>query len=318
MVRSSEVTKCDTWELDHGNRFHFLLSPLHYLLSHKEVLSLSTLTLVVTATLYFRFDAALTCFTMRFFFVVFLWALIPFASSSLYEDGLWGFDDTSFSSESWSFDESPPLAESSSSSFSGLELPSFSESDPDNESTSSMFMAYNDGDLATDTTLVADNDLFNGEESSGWDEFHPEDDVISTAVSAPDEVSLDLEANCGGSFQYNGKRRTKRGERCKNQPTSTDKLPDSTGPSLPLPGGTSFFPGYGKYVMDKKTNVLRIPGYVPRVPGENDVCLIYTEGYLPYGVCGTELFNSVDAFWGIQTYTITKAQLGKLPTLGVA
>lgn len=182
-----------------------------------------------------------------------------------------------------------------------------------------MLMAYNDANLAMDTNLPADNNLFIGEESSDLDAFHPEDDVISMGESAPDGLGLDLEADCGASFQYNGKRRTKRGARCKNPPaTSTEKLPDSTGPSPPLPGGPSFFPGYGSYVMDKKTNILRIPGYIPRVPGENDVCLVYTEGYLPFGVCGTELFKSVDAFWGIETFTITKAQLGMLPTLGDA
>lgn len=176
-----------------------------------------------------------------------------------------------------------------------------------------MFMAYDDGNTAMDTTLLAENDLSNGEELSELDESHPEDDLISMAISSLDDISLALEAGCGDSWQYRSKRRGKRGVNCKNPPaTSTEKKPDGTGPSPPSPGGPSFFPGYGSYIMDKKTNILRIPGFVPRLPGENDVCLIYTEGYLPYGVCGTELFNSVDNFWGIETYTITKAQLGKL------
>lgn len=166
-----------------------------------------------------------------------------------------------------------------------------------------------------DTELPTSYDLFDGEGSSGTDESHLDVDVVSMGVSAFDDISLDLSADCGDWLQYNGKRRKKRGgERCRNPPTSTEKVPDGTGPSAPSPGGTSFFPGYGKYVMDKKTNVLRIPAYVPRFPGETDVCLIYTEGYLPYGVCGTELFKSVESFWGIETWTITKAQLGMSPS----
>ena len=296
----------------------FALS-LQCLFSHKVMLSLPCFTLIIVTISYFRSDGALTCFTMRFFYVLFGGTLIPFTSSSPYGDELWGFDDTSFLPESWYFDDSSSFSESGLSSLSESDSSSLFESDPESELTSSMFMTYNGGDLATDTEVPADNDLFDGEDSPSWDEFHPDDDVVSMSGSDLDDVSLDLSADCGNWFQINGKRRKKRaGESCTNPPTNTEKMPDGTGPSAPSPGGASFFPGYGKYVMDKKTNILRIPAYVPRFPGETDVCLIYTEGYLPYGVCGTELFNSVETFWGIETYTITKAQLGMSPSPGAA
>lgn len=277
--------------------------PFSCLFSHKFMLYLSNFQSIVTKSSSFHPDGALICFVMRSFFVLFLWAIITFVSSSQYLDESSAFDDPFFMPGTGSFDDPSSLPE-----------PNLLE----NESTPSIFMPYDDRNLAMDTTLPlpADNNLFDGEDLSGLDEFHLADDGISMSESAPSDISLDWEANCGDPFQHSGKRRAKRGASCKNSPeTSTEKTPDGTGPPPPSPGGPSFFPGYGKYTLDKKTNILRIPGFTPSFSGENDVCLIYTEGYLPYGVCGTELFNSVQSFWGISTYTLTKAVLGMLPTL---
>lgn len=303
--------ECYTCEVDSGNDSSsaFLLP---YMLSHKFVraLSLSTAIMIVPNIPCFHSDEAFLCFVMHSF-VLFLWAFIASVCSQ-FQDEPWSFDDTSFLPATWSLDDPSSLP----------------ESDFENESESSMFTSSHAGELAMDTNLLADNDISDGEAFSGLDSFNPEDDGISMDEFHPEDygismddltpsyIGLDLEADCGGMFRYRGKRRAKRGASCKAPPpTSTEKKPDNSGPLPPSPGGPSFFPGYGSYIMDKKTNILRIPGFVPRYTGENDVCLIYTEGYLPYGVCGTELFRSVETFWGIETYTITKAVLGMLFTL---
>ena len=261
---------------------------------------------------------------MHPFLILSWWAFITFVSSSQFQDEPWSFDDISFTPESWSSDDLSPFPESD-----------FSENEPmssnflwDDGDLAMLYddgdlaMPYDDGDWAMGTTAPMDSDLAGGEELSGSDEsnpvsalaeFYPEDEGISIDGFAPSDINQDWMADCTDWFQYNGKRRAKREASCKDPTVSnTEKKPDGTGPPPPTPGGPSFFPGYGKYIMDKKTNILRIPGYTPRFHGENDVCLIYTEGYLPYGVCGTTLFNSVESFWGIETYTITQAVLGML------
>lgn len=239
---------------------------------------------------------------MRYFYILLSWAFITLISSLQFQDEPWSFDDTSFLPESWSFDDP--------SSFPELDF-------TENEPTSSLFMPSDDGDLALDTTFLADNNLSGGGEFIGFDENPLGDDGMSFDEFASGDISLDLEADCGDVFQYSGRRRAKRGAVCKDSPaTGTGKrpdMPDKPGLPPPLPEGPSFFPGYGRYILDKKTNILRIPDFSPRYHGENDVCLIYTEGYLPYGVCGSEQFKSADEFWGINTYTVTKAVLGMSP-----
>lgn len=135
------------------------------------------------------------------------------------------------------------------------------------------------------------------------------------------DPSVDLLTDCGNGLQPYGKRRAKRGESCRS-PSTTDTEPQPGGPGPgPGPGppssekAPSFFPGYREYIRDPDTNVLRIPGFSSRYLGESDVCLVYTEGYLPYGVCGIEYFTSTEAFWGINTFTLTKAVLCMLSAI---
>lgn len=252
-------------------------------------------------------------------------AIIMFVCSSAdFLDGLWSLDDPSPMPELWSFND-PSSSDDPSSmpeiwSFddpsSSDNLESMPESDLlENGLPSSMYMPYDDGDLAMDTSLHPGNEPLNGDDLFELDDFPTKDDGTVFGESAASDVSLNWETECGNSFQRSGKRRARRGASCKDSPTTgTGSEPDGTRPPSPSPGnGPSFFPGYREYVLDKKTNVLRIPGFAPTYFGENDVCLIYTEGYLPYGVCGTEPFKSVDSFWGIDTFTITKAVLGTPP-----
>lgn len=272
----------------------------------------------------FRSQSDLLCFVMHSFFVFFMSVIIAFVCSSAdFLDEPWSFDDPSSKPDLWSFND-PSSSDDSSSipelwsfddSSSSNNPKSMPESDlSENKLTSSMYMPYDDGDLFMDTSLLAGNEPSNEDDLFELDDFPTKDDGTMFGVSTSSDVSLDLGTECGDSFQRGGKRRAKRGGVCKNAPlTGTGSEPDGTRPPPPSPGnGPSFFPGYREYILDKKTNILRIPGFAPSFFGENDVCLIYTEGYLPYGVCGTETFKSVESFWGIDTFTITKAVLGIL------
>ena len=231
--------------------------------------------------------------------IFFTWTSITFVGSAAFPDEPSLFDDPSSLPDDWLL-----------SDLSSLPEPDLSGSEP----MSSIFSSSDDSGLNLDTTLFADDNVTGELPSlSGLDQLPSNDYGTLFDEASPGDISLNWEADCGDQPQTVGKRRAKRGASCKNPPvTGTEQKPDGTGPPPPSPGnGPSFFPGYREYVMDDKTNVLRIPGFSPRYFGENDVCLIYTEGYLPYGVCGTELFKSTENFWGIDTFTITKAVLGK-------
>lgn len=244
------------------------------------------------------------------FLILCIGAIVTFVYSLDFSADPGLFDDLSSSPVTWSLDDATILPQDGAL---GAQL-SLPESDLSGDgSMPSMFMSSEVGDIGLDATLFTDDGSSIGQQGlDGLNQVTTEDyGTLSTDVALGD-TNLNLVADCGSPFLQSGKRRIKRGESCKMpSTTATEPQPDGIGPSPPSPGNEpSFFPGYREYVLDPETNVLRIPGFSARYNGENDVCLIYTEGYLPYGVCGTELFKSVAQFWGIETYTIPKAVLG--------
>jgi hypothetical protein len=234
------------------------------------------------------FDCVFKCSVMLLLISFFVWAFTCFAFSLELLDEIWSLYDSSFHSEQ-------DLSES--------------------EWTLSMSTTYSHEDLFTDITVPVENELVDLEELPLLDEYPLEDEWALGSTTS--ETTSDWVADCDDTLQWIDKRRdkrqAKRGASCKAPSTGTETKPGGSGPNNPGSGGhPSFFPGYNEYILDPESNLLRIPGYVPSKDGENDICLIYTEGYMPYGVCGIEKFRfkSAATFYNQVTFTVTNAVLG--------